>query len=143
MRKKSSPEKEKMQPSECDARKRCKLNVNQQNEEFISKEELHKRNGIAEGKNDYFTLYLQLFFKGIIIHGHSRSIRQHGHAMIAFHKQDGTSCLEQGTLVGYEKFFHRIYRITQEQESIVYWNMEQHAWRRFMIENLLEWKANV
>ena len=101
MRKKSSPEKEKMQPSECDACKRCKLNVNQQNEEFISKEELHKRNGIAEGKNDYFTLYLQLFFKGIIIHGHSRSIRQHGHAMIAFHKQDGTSCLEQGTLVGY------------------------------------------
>lgn len=76
MKKKSSPEKEKMQPSECDACKRCKLNVNQQNEEFISKEELHKRNGIAEGKNDYFTLYLQLFFKGIIIHGHSRSIRQ-------------------------------------------------------------------
>ena len=60
MRKKSSPEKEKMQPSECDACKRCKLNVNQQNEEFISKEELHKRNGIAEGKNDYFTLYLQI-----------------------------------------------------------------------------------
>ena len=55
MKKKSSPEKEKMQPSECDACKRCKLNVNQQNEEFISKEELHKRNGIAEGKNDYFT----------------------------------------------------------------------------------------
>ena len=76
MKKKSSPEKEKMQPSECDACKRCKLNVNQQNEEFISKEELHKRNGIAEGKNDYFTLYLQLFFKGIIILGHSRSIRQ-------------------------------------------------------------------
>lgn len=76
MKKKSSPKKEKMQPSECDACKRCKLNVNQQNEEFISKEELHKRNGIAEGKNDYFTLYLQLFFKGIIIHGHSRSIRQ-------------------------------------------------------------------
>lgn len=50
MKKKSSPEKEKMQPSECDACKRCKLNVNQQNEEFISKEELHKRNGIAEGK---------------------------------------------------------------------------------------------
>lgn len=68
---------------------------------------------------------------------------QYGHAMIAFHKQDGTFCLEQGTLVGYEKFFHRIYRITQEQESIVYWNMEQHAWRRFMIENLLEWKATV
>ncbi|MCS3161507.1 SH3 beta-barrel fold-containing protein [Bacteroides faecis] len=42
-----------------------------------------------------------------------------------------------------KKFFHRIYRITQEQESIVYWNMEQHAWRRFMIENLLEWKATV
>ena len=82
--------------------KRCKLNVNQQNEEFISKEELHKRNGIAEGKMTTLLCTCNLFFKGIIIHGHSRSIRQHGHAMIAFHKQDGTSCLEQGTLVGYE-----------------------------------------
>ena len=26
---------------------------------------------------------------------------QYGHVMIAFHKQDGTFCLEQGTLVGY------------------------------------------
>lgn len=68
---------------------------------------------------------------------------QYGHVMIAFHKQDGTFCLEKGTLVGYEKFFHRVYRITQEQESIVYWNVEQHAWRRFKIENLLEWKAIV
>ena len=76
MKKKSSLEKQKEQPSECDVCKRCKLNVNQQNEEFISKEELDKRNGIAEGKNGYFTLYLQLFFKGIIIHGHPRTIRQ-------------------------------------------------------------------
>ena len=87
MRKKSSPEKEKMQPSECDACKRCKLNVNQQNEEFISKEELHKRNGIAEGKNDYFTLYLQLFFKGIIIHGHSRLLSTSKTELPAWNKE--------------------------------------------------------
>lgn len=76
MKKKSSPEKGKAQPSECGVCKRCKLNVNQPNEEIINKEELDKRNGIAEGKNDYFSLYLQLFFKGIIIHGPHRSIRQ-------------------------------------------------------------------
>lgn len=29
----------------------------------------------------------------------------YGNAMIAFHKQDGTFCMEQGTLVGYEKIF--------------------------------------
>lgn len=68
---------------------------------------------------------------------------QYGNAMIAFYKQDGTFCMEQGTLVGYEKFFHREYQNTPMQESIVYWSAEQHAWRRFMIGNLLEWKATV
>lgn len=68
---------------------------------------------------------------------------QYGNAMIAFYKQDGTFCMEQGTLVGYEKFFHREYRSTARQESIVYWSTEHHAWRRFMIGNLLEWKAIV
>lgn len=67
----------------------------------------------------------------------------YGNAMIAFRKQDGTFCLEKGTLVGYEKFFHREYKNTARQESVVYWSTEQHAWRRFMIGNLLEWKAIV
>ena len=51
---------------------------------------------------------------------------QYGNAMIAFYKQDGTFCMEQGTLVGYEKFFHREYQNTPRQESIVYWSTEQH-----------------
>ena len=68
---------------------------------------------------------------------------QYGNAMIAFYKQDGTFCMEKGTLVGYEKFFHREYKNTARQESVVYWSTEQHAWRRFMIGNLLEWKAIV
>lgn len=51
--------------------------------------------------------------------------------------------MEQGTLVGYEKDFHREFKITSRQMSVVYWSMEQHAWRRFMIGNLLEWKAIV
>lgn len=68
---------------------------------------------------------------------------QYGHALIAFRKQDGTFCLEQGTLIGYEKFFHKEYHIRKEQESILYWSVEQHAWRRFRIENLLDWKATV
>ena len=40
---------------------------------------------------------------------------QYGNAMIAFYKQDGTFCMEQGTLVGYEKFFHREYQNTPRQ----------------------------
>lgn len=67
----------------------------------------------------------------------------YGNAMIAFHKQDGTFCMEEGTLVGYEKYFHREYDITTRQTSIVYWSQKQHGWRRFMIENLIEWKAIV
>ena len=42
---------------------------------------------------------------------------QYGNAMIAFYKQDGTFCMEKGTLVGYEKFFHREYKSTARQES--------------------------
>ena len=67
----------------------------------------------------------------------------YGNAMIAFHRQDGTFCLEKGTLVGYEKFFYREYKSTARQESVVYWSTEQHAWRRFMIGNLMEWRAIV
>ena len=48
-----------------------------------------------------------------------------------------------GGPVGYEKDFHREFKITSRQMSVVYWSMEQHAWRRFMIGNLLEWKAIV
>ena len=67
----------------------------------------------------------------------------YGHAMIAFNKQDGTFCMEQGTLIGYEKFFHRKFILTAKQESIIYWSEEQKGWRRFMIGNLMEWKAIV
>lgn len=67
----------------------------------------------------------------------------YGNAMIAFRKQDGTFCLEQGTLVGYEKDFHQEYNITVQQLSVVYWSCEQKAWRRFMISNLLDWKSIV
>lgn len=67
----------------------------------------------------------------------------YGNAMIAFRKQDGTFCLEQGTLVGYEKDFHQEYNITVQQLSVVYWSNEQKAWRRFMISNLLDWKSIV
>ena len=67
----------------------------------------------------------------------------YGNVMIAFQKQDGTFCLEKGTLVGYEKFFHREFTLTVKQESVVYWSEEQHGWRRFRISNLMGWKAVV
>lgn len=67
----------------------------------------------------------------------------YGNVMIAFQKQDGTFCLEKGTLVGYEKFFHREFKLTVKQESVVYWSEEQHGWRRFRISNLMGWKAVV
>lgn len=67
----------------------------------------------------------------------------YGNVMIAFQKQDGTFCLEKGTLVGYEKFFHREFKFTVKQESVIYWSEEQHGWRRFRISNLMEWKAIV
>ena len=66
----------------------------------------------------------------------------YGNAMIAFHKQDATSYTF--FFVAYDPVvFHREFKITSRQMSVVYWSMEQHAWRRFMIGNLLEWKAIV
>lgn len=49
----------------------------------------------------------------------------------------------KGTLVGYEKFFHREFKFTVKQESVIYWSEEQNGWRRFRISNLMEWKAIV
>ena len=42
-----------------------------------------------------------------------------------------------------EKGIHREFNITAQQESIIYWSEEQKGWRRFMIGNLMEWKAIV
>lgn len=66
---------------------------------------------------------------------------QYGNAMIAFYKQDGTFRLEKGTLIGYEKFFRKKFEIAVTQESVIYWSEEQKGWRRFMIGNLMEWRA--
>ena len=67
----------------------------------------------------------------------------YGNVVIAFYMPDGTFSLQRGTLVGYEKFFHREFNITAKQESILYWSEEQKGWRRFMIGNLMEWRAIV
>lgn len=65
----------------------------------------------------------------------------YGNVMIAFQKQDGTFCLEKGTLVGYEKFFHREFKLTVKQESVVYWSEEQSRMEKIQNSNLMGWKA--
>lgn len=42
----------------------------------------------------------------------------YGNAMIAFHRQDGTFCLEKGTLVGYENSFIEN-SISQQNKSLL------------------------
>ena len=41
----------------------------------------------------------------------------YGNVVIAFYKQDGTFCLERGTLVGYEKFIENL--ISQHNKSLL------------------------
>ncbi len=43
----------------------------------------------------------------------------YGNVMIAFHKQDGTFCLERGTLVGYEKILFIENSISQQNKSLL------------------------
>ena len=68
---------------------------------------------------------------------------QYGHAVIAYRKQDGCFCLATATLLYYEKDFRRKYDADRIQNTVVYWNTEQQAWRTFRIENFLEWKPVV
>lgn len=64
---------------------------------------------------------------------------QYGCALIAYHKQDGTFKLVKATLLPYEATFHRKYEITRITATIVFWDVEQQAWRNFQLENFLEW----
>lgn len=64
----------------------------------------------------------------------------YGYALIAYNKQDATFKLAKATLIPYESFFRRQYSIHHIESTIVYWDVEQQAWRSFQVENLLEWR---
>lgn len=68
---------------------------------------------------------------------------QYGHALIAYHRQDGTFRLAKATLLPYEACFHRKYETARVKGSIVFWDVEQQAWRNFQLENFLEWRPVV
>lgn len=65
---------------------------------------------------------------------------QYGHAVVAYHRQDGTFRLAKATLMPYEEKFGKKYDITKVSGTLVYWDVEQQAWRNFMLENFLEWR---
>ena len=65
---------------------------------------------------------------------------QYGHAAVAYMKQDGTFKLVKATLIHYENEFHRNYEITRVTGTIIFWDVEQQAWRNFQLENFLEWR---
>ena len=65
---------------------------------------------------------------------------QYGYALIAYYKQDGTFKLVKATLIPYEAGFRRKYEITRITGTLIYWDVEQQAWRSFQLENFLEWR---
>lgn len=65
---------------------------------------------------------------------------QYGYALIAHYRQDGTFRLVKATLIPYETGFRRAYDINRVKGTIVYWDVEQGAWRNFQLENFLEWR---
>ena len=64
----------------------------------------------------------------------------YGHAMIAYHKQNGDFKFVKGTLVYYEAEFHKAYDPAKIDGAIVYWDVEQQGWRTFLVENFMEWR---
>ncbi len=67
----------------------------------------------------------------------------YGHAMIAYHKQDGNFRFVKGTLIYYESEFHKVYDSTKVEGAVVYWDIEQQGWRTFQVENFMEWRPVV
>lgn len=66
---------------------------------------------------------------------------QYGHAVIAFHKQDGTFKFVKATLIYYEAEFHKRYNPASVAGTVVYWDMDEQGWRTFQMENFLEWRV--
>lgn len=65
---------------------------------------------------------------------------QYGHALVAYHKQDGTFRFVKATLLPYQSMFKREYDITRVTGAVVYWDVDGQAWRSFQLENFLEWR---
>ncbi len=65
---------------------------------------------------------------------------QYGYALIAYYKQDGTFKLVKATLIPYETGFHRKYEIVRVTSTLIFWDVEQQAWRSFQLVNFLEWR---
>ena len=65
---------------------------------------------------------------------------QYGYVLVAYYKQDGTFKLVKATLIPYEAGFRRKYEIARVTSTLVFWDVEQQAWRSFQLANFLELK---
>ena len=69
---------------------------------------------------------------------------QYGHAVIAYRRAiDGEFQFVKATLIYYWHDFKREYEGNKIQEAVMYWDVEERKWKRFRIENFLEWKPVV
>lgn len=69
---------------------------------------------------------------------------QYGHALIAYRRSvDGKFQFVKATLVYYRHDFKKEYKAEKIQEAVMFWDVEQERWRRFRIENFMEWKPMV
>ena len=69
---------------------------------------------------------------------------QYGHAVIAYHRSaDGEFQFVKATLINYRYDFKREYDATKVQEAVMFYDVEIGKWKRFRIENFLEWKPVV
>lgn len=69
---------------------------------------------------------------------------QHGYAVIAYRRAiDGEFQFVKATLIYYRYDFKREYEASKVQEAVMYWDVEEGKWKRFRLENFLEWKKTV
>ena len=69
---------------------------------------------------------------------------QYGHVVIAFHRGiDGKFQFVKATLINHGHDFKREYDATRVQEAVMFYDLEEKRWKRFRIENRLEWKPIV
>lgn len=69
---------------------------------------------------------------------------QYGHALIAYRRSiNGEFQFVKATLIYYKHDFKKEYKADKIQEAAIFWDVEQERWRRFRIENFMEWKPMV
>lgn len=91
-----------------------------------------------KGYSDATAVWMVNRIEALIDHMH------YGHAVIAYRRAvDDEFMFVKATLIYYKHDFKKEYKAENVMEAVLYWDVEEEKWKRFRLENFLEWKPVV